>query len=474
MPGVRSLAPCRSDHDKIRRMRRLLPLTCFLLALTSLAQHTNRVSPPSRWIGTWAAAPVRLEGERAQPLPIGKEEVTLRQVVHISQGGKRMRLVLTNEFGSTPLTISAAHVALLAAGSKILPATDQTLTFDGKDSTTIPAGRTAASDPVSMVLPIFSDLVISLQVPAQALDGITVHPEALTTTFIAQGAQTAAVEFVKPSAITPGSATPDLAAPIEGSSEIPGSSKPIVAPARPARQTTEVQGPAGRVMQTTSWYFLKGVEVDGSRKSAAVIAFGASITDGARSTPETNRRYPDVLATRFAAQKKTGALAVLNEGLGGNRLLHDGYGPSGLSRFDRDVLGQSGAHFVILLLGGNDIGETHLGHDPVTAEQVIDGLTELARRAHARGMRVLGATLTPFTGASYSSPEGESMRQQVNSFIRSAAIFEGAIDFASAVAAPNDPSRLARKYDSGDHLHPNHDGYAAMAAAVNLKLFHKR
>ena len=451
-------------------MRLLVSLLFLFLLLPGGAVAQQK----SHWLGTWAASPMRLEEDRAANLPIGSREVTLRQVVHISQGGKQMRVVLSNEFGDAPLTVASAHVAFLASGSRILPLTDHALTFNGGAGVTIAPGKTAASDPLNLVLPIFSDLVLSFHLPAQELHGITFHASALATSYFAEGDQTAAFEFVLPSAVSPGLTAPNVAAPIEGNPRIPTSSKPIVASGTLPASEGAASGPVGTVLQTTSWYFLKDVEVNATRKSAAVVAFGDSITDGARSTPELNGRYPDQLAPLLAANKKTAAVAVLNQGIGGNRILHDGYGPRALDRFDRDVLEQPGVRYVILLEGINDIGTTSQGREPVTARQVIDGLTDLALRAHARHVRVFGATLTPFAGAGYATAEGEAMRQEVNAFVRSSSVFDGMIDFDKAVRNPRDPARLWKRYDSGDHLHPNDNGYAAMAKAVDLKLFRRK
>jgi lysophospholipase L1-like esterase len=227
--------------------------------------------------------------------------------------------------------------------------------------------------------------------------------------------------------------------------------------------------------KSSSWYFLKNVEVDHTRKSAALIALGDSITDGARSTPDTNRRWPDAFAALLGANKKTKAVSVLNVGISGNRILHEGTGPSALDRFDRDVATQPGARFLVITEGINDIGHTFAPPLlPVTAQQVIDGLSEIAKRAHAHGLKVFAGTLSPMGGSKYDAPQTEAMRQAVNAFLRSNTVFDGMIDFDKAVRDPDHPERMLSQLDSGDHLHPSDAGYAAMAAAINLKLFRKR
>ncbi len=397
----------------------------------------------------------------AAALPLGKQDVTVREVVHISQGGSRMRITFTNEFGTESLRISAAHVAFLSAGSKILPATDRALTFSGQPGVSIDPGKFVSSDPVTETVPVFSDLVISISLPAQDVPAITYHPSAFETTFIAPGEVTAALEFNKPAAGPAAISTPPM-----GTSVATGSAEP---------QTSGASESPDLLAQTTSWYFLKDVEVDRTRKSGTVVAFGDSITDGAGSTPDTNRRWPDVLAPRLAANKNTSALSVVNEGIGGNRILHEGTGPSALDRFDRDVLSQPDAAYVIMLEGINDIGNMHRAPaDMITEQQLVDAFTTLANRAHAKGVKFIGATITPYGGARYYSDDGEQIRQQVNTFLRTSKLFDGVVDFDKVTRDPSHPDRLLPKYDHGDHLHPSDAGYAAMGAAIDLKLFRNK
>lgn len=405
--------------------------------------------------------------DAAKKLPIGKQDVTLRQVVHISQGGKRMRVTFTNEFGTTPLRINTAHVAFLSAGSKILVNTDHPLSFGGRPGITIAPGQFASSDAITATVPIFSDLVISTAIPAQELPAITYHAAAHTTTFIAPGDLTTAEELTSPAAPPPGMPAPDVTAPITA----PLGGNPITSNTRP--QTSS--GGGDLLTRTTSWYFLKDVEVDRTKKSATVVALGDSITDGTGSTDETNRRWPDVLAPRLAAEKKTAALSIANVGIGGNRILHEGTGPSALDRFNREVLSQPGARYVLMLEGINDIGNMHRAPaDAIIEQQLIDAFTSLANQAHGKGLKFIPATILPYGGAKYFSEDGEAIRQHVNTFIRTSPFFDGCIDFDKVIRDPDHPDRMLPKYDHGDHLHPSDAGYAAMGAAIDLKLFRKK
>lgn len=397
-----------------------------LFVLASLLPASGFAQKDSDWVGTWtsAAMPLAQPSDKAK-LPLGYDDVAVRQVVHISQGGKRLRVVFTNEFGTTPLHIRAAHVAFLAAGSKILPATDKALTFAGSPEITIAPGQFAYSDAVKETVPVFSDVVITTSIPTQTMPTITYHALGMTTTWFAPGGDVAAPELAD-------------------------------------------------AIKTSSWYFLKSVEVDKERHSAAVVTIGDSITDGARSTPDTNRRWPDQLAPLLVAGKKTKRLSVLNVGISGNRVLKFGAGPSALDRFDRDVVKQPGAKYVVLLDGINDIGNMHRAPvDAITEKDMLDAYTTLANKAHAAGLKIIAATLLPYEGAKYYSEDGEQIREHLNTFFRTSKLFDGVIDFDKIIGDPQHPLRFNPKYDSGDHLHPSDAGYTAMAAGIDLKLFRK-
>ncbi len=402
---------------------RLTRLVLPLLLLTALPIAHAAKPAADHWVGTWATAPVAKENKSGE---IG-EEITLRQIVHVSLGGSQLRVVFTNELGTEPLKIEAASVALPVnnTSSEIRPGTEHTLTFSGNSSISIPPGAVMVSDPVAMTLPGLSDLAISAVLPPQPLKINTEHTYADCSNFEAAGNQVTATT---------------LSAPHE----------------------------------YFEWRFLKSVDVVAPANAAAVVAFGDSITDGAYATRNANTRWPDVLAERFAKDKATRELSVLNTGIGGNRVLHDGTGPSALARFDRDVIDQAGVRAVILLESINDIGhayDTHHTYDVVTAQDLITGLSQLARRAHTHGIKVYGATLTPYMGAGYSSEAGEAVREAVNHWIRTSNELDGVIDFDNAVKDPARPLMYLPAYDHGDHLHPGDAGYHAMGDSIDLKLF---
>jgi len=379
--------------------------------------------PGANWVGTWAASPVGSVVNEGQP---GPANTTYRNIVHTSIGGSAVRVQLTNEFGTEPLTVGAAHIAVSAGGGSIQTNTDHALTFNGKPTVEIPAGAFVLSDPVTMQAAPMSDLAVSVYVPEQRIRNTTCHTFGDSTNYVLQGDGTAA-------------ATADK-------------SNPIYA-----------------------WCFVKGIDVKTDGKAAAIATFGDSITDGAHATRDANRRWPDVLAARLQADKKTADLGVLNEGIGGNRVLHDGYGPSALARFDRDVIAQSGVKYLIILEGINDIGRLKNPHEPgdnITADDLIFGLTQLVTRAHQHGIKVFGATLTPYLPTGYSSPQGEEVRQAYNQWIRTSGIFDGVIDFDKITQDPANPGSFLPAYDSGDHLHPGDAGYKAMGDAIDLSLFH--
>lgn len=406
--------------------RTLPPLALLLFCLCCFNSNTASAASPDHWVGTWAASPVALVNREDK---FGAADTTYREIVHVSMGGPAIRVILTNEFGVDSLTIGAASVALSAGGSSIKPDASSPLTFNGRPSITIPAGALVVSDPVNLKLPPTSDLAVSIFVPAQAIGTVTLHGYADQTSYTAPGNFASEPSF--------GTST-DAATNIY------------------------------------SWPFLKGVDVKADNKAAAIVAFGDSITDGAYSTRNGNARWPDVLASRLQANKKTASLGVLNEGIGGNRVLHDKTGPSALARFDRDVLAQAGVKYLIIMESINDIGhakDPNRPYDVVSADDLIAGLSQLATRAHTHGIKVFGATLTPYIGAKYESPAGETMREAVNQWIRTTNQLDGVIDFDKVTRDPANPNVFLPADEHGDHLHPNDTGYKAMGDSIDLKLF---
>ncbi len=404
-------------------MRRgFLVLVCFVTLFTFGGFAALAQGPASNWVGTWAASPVGSVVNAVQP---GPSNTTYRNIVHTSLGGSAVRVQLTNEFGTEPLTVGAAHVAISAGGGSIQAGSDHALTFNGRPTVEIPAGAFVLSDPVAMQAAPLSDLAVSVYVPEQRIRNMTCHTFGDATNYVLMGDATAA-------------ATADNSSPVY------------------------------------AWCFVKGIDVKTDGRAAAIVTFGDSITDGAHATQDANHRWPDVLAARLQADKKTANLGVLNEGIGGNRVLHDGYGPSALARFDRDVIAQSGVKYLIILEGINDIGRLKDPHDPgdkITADDLIFGLTQLVTRAHQHGIKVFGATLTPYLPTGYSSPQGEQVRQSYNQWIRTSGVFDGLIDFDKATQDPAHPETFLPADDSGDHLHPGDAGYKAMGDAIDLSLF---
>jgi lysophospholipase L1-like esterase len=423
-------------------------LAAVALAAILLGVPQAGAQQGEHWVGTWTAAlvgrpqnppppavppaPAPATGQ-VRPATAGPpapapfmhfNNQTLRQIVHTSIGGRRVRVVLSNAFGTSPLTIGAAHIALRDKGPAIVTASDRALTFSGRPTMTIPAGAVLFSDPVDLAVSALSDLAIDVYLP-----GNTNAPSPLT--FFGAALQTSYVS--------------------ETGNHAGASAFPVVA-------------------TTASWFLVSRVEVMAPQSVGAVVAVGDSITAGSRSTPDTNNRFPNHLARRLAVLPSP--MAVLNAGIGGNRVLSEGNFGQGLNvvaRFDRDVLQQTGVTHVIVLEGINDIGQARENPTP-TAEDLIAAHKQLIERAHARGIKIFGATLTPFEGANYFTQVGEAKRQALNQWIRTSRAYDGVIDFDAATRDPGHPARFLPQYESGDHLHPSDAGYKAMADAIDLAL----
>ncbi len=400
----------------------------FLFCYTGIAfaQHNH-------WIGTWAASPSpQLAGDAMHKAHLDFDNQTIREIVHISVGGNTLRVRLSNAYGKSTVEVGSAHIALHGQGMAIIPGSDHVLTFGGNSSVSIPPDAPVLSDPVKLKALAGAELVISLYLPKPTA-GAGIHYAAQETSYIGTGDLTAAASINEPTNIT-------------------------------------------------SWVFLTGVDVMASESAGTVVAFGDSITDGARSTVDANHRWPDTLAARLLARHGAREIAVVDAGIGGNRILHDAsanieFGVNALARFDRDVLSEPGVKYVIVLEGINDIGHppsSAPASETVSAEQIIGGLKQLIARAHTHGLKIFGATLTPFEGTIYQgyySPEKDVKREAVNKWIRTANAFDGVIDFDKAIRDPNNAGRMLPAYDGGDHLHPGDAGYKAMGDAIDLALF---
>lgn len=388
------------------------------------------------WVATWGAGQAKLAGEA-----IPEEGVTYRNIVRVSLGGKRARLVLSNRFGAQPLQIGGVTIARSAGDGN--QSTAQNVTFGGKAGTTIAPGATIFSDPVSFAVPPLGDVAVSLFLPKQDVTLYTGHAIAHQTNYRAAGNRIAAASM------------PDAT-------------------------------------RLRNWRVFVGLDVMAPNEAAAIVTFGDSITDGAGTTNNANRRWPNRLAERLQADPNYRHLAVANAGIGGNRILHDGGQPDargglhekGIARWSYDALERSGVKYIVLLEGINDIGRSSIiregkggprqarsPEEPVTADDLIGAMTRMIDQAHARGIKVIGGTLLPYGGANYERPDGQETRRALNAFIRTSGKFDGVIDFEKAVQDPANPDKFLKKYNDKDNLHPNDAGTKAMADSIDLGVF---
>jgi lysophospholipase L1-like esterase len=384
-------------------------LAVLLLAMVpgTAAPAVAEPAPPS-WTGSWETAP----SGTAPALP----GAAIRNVVHLSVGGTAVRIRLGNRFGTAPLRLGAVTVALRrGAGPGAVPGTLRTATFHGAPTVTVPPGRDTVTDPVPLSVPAAADLLVTVYTPDDS-GPATYHQTALQTSYVARDGAGRAAD----------------------------------------------QGGGAYTRTVSSWYYVTGVDVLGAA-SGCIVAFGDSLTDGNGSTPDANHRWPDRLAARVRADR----LGVLNAGISGNRLLRDGTGPRARARLDADALDRAGVRVLVVLEGINDIKGTPTADD-VTA--YADAYRALVARAHARGLRVVGVTLTPYRGFSAYTGAREAVRQRVNAFIRTRGTFDAVADADAALRDPTDPTRLLPAYDPGDHLHFNDAGMTVVAETVRRAL----
>ena len=405
--------------------------TC-LTAMMAMSSPTEA----AEWTASWGAAPLP-PSPAMGPFPATPafSNQTIRQIVRITVGGSRVRIRFTNEFGSKPLLIGAARVALADAKGVIVPGTDRALSFAGKPTALIPAGSPFLSDPIDFPTKSLAYVAISTYLPEDT-GPCTCHAVGLQTAYVSDTGNFVAGEFAP-------------------------------------KQTNSARA------------FISGVAVYSTVPARTVAVLGDSISDGVGSTSDSNRRWPDLFAERLAARHGHQKLGVVNMGISGNRVLNDGAGQSALARFDRDVLSLPGVAYVIIFEGVNDLGISFgQFHGPLaevfkslvpqsksTAEAMIAGYQQLIDRAHGKGLKVFGATIAPYEGADYYSPEGEAVRQQINSWIRTRGAFDAVLDFDAALRDPNRPTQIAAPLQSGDHLHGSDLGYEAIAKSINMALF---
>jgi len=417
----------------------------FVLASVEI-QGQSKTATSEHWVATWATpqeiaatVPDRpvlppdikmpdfqgMRGNRVpRPIPSVADKQTVRMIAHTSIAGKKVRIELENAFGKQAVSIGAAHIAVRTTGSSIDSRSDRLLTFSGSKSVILRPGAILVSDPVDFEVGPMSDLAISLFIE-KSEGPPTNHMLGLHTTYVSNGDTSGAASMPDP-------------------------------------------------VTKTSYLWLRSVDVEASSGAFAIVCLGDSITDGFKTTVDADQAWPALLSKRFG-EKKSAKIAVLNEGISGNQVLRDGAGISALARFDRDVLAEPGVRWVVLLEGINDIN-THgqiTGPDALTAEDLIAGYLQLIERAHMHGLKIMGATLTPDGGLWLAGPVGEATRQKVNQWIRTSGSFDGIVDFDAATRDKTDSMRMRADFDSGDHIHPNDAGNAAMADAFRLDVFTK-
>jgi lysophospholipase L1-like esterase len=374
------------------------------------------------WVGTWTAAPAPAEG-------VAFSNHTVRMIPRVSLGGGTLRVRISNASGTRPLAIGAACVGVRSGGPAVVAGSNRRLTFGGESGATIAAGALVVSDPVELAVAPLSDLAVSLHLPGD-----------LPASFGITGRYARQTNYISP----------------------------------PGDFTAEEVMPVGRL--TDDWYFVCGVDVVAPPETGAIVALGDSLTDANISTHDGHHSWPSQLARRLVGRQRGRPMAVMNQGLGGNRILHDIRGDSGLRRFDRDVLAQPGVTHTVIMLGANDLrNRPGKPEEEVTAPQMIAGLKQFAVRGRARGIKVIGGTLTPYENETFLAgawnPKRETVRQAVNEWLRKSDAFDGIVDFDRALRDPHHPTSMLPIYDCGDHLHPSDLGYRTMGDAIDLSLF---
>jgi lysophospholipase L1-like esterase len=384
-----------------------------------MSQHSQH----QHWVGTWTASPAPSEAG------YGLNNHTVRMNPRVSLGGETIRVRVSNAYGTRPLAVGGGTVGLRGKGPGVVPGSLRALAFNGAADTTVAAGAVLVSDPVRLDVPALADLAVSIHFPGEI-------PPAFGIT----GRYARQTNYISP----------------------------------PGNFAGETVMPVGKL--TDEWFFISGIDVAAAPETGGVVCLGDSLTDANISTHDAFCRWPDQLARRLAERKGGRPVAVMNQGLGGNRILHDLRGDSGLKRFDRDVLAQPGVTHAIVMLGTNDLRNRNAKpEEEVTGEQMIAGLHQMAVRAQAKGIRFIAATLTPFGNETFMAnawnPTRERHRITVNNWIRETGALDGLVDFDAAIRDPAIPTQMATPYDCGDGLHPSDLGYCKLGDAIDLALF---
>lgn len=409
----------RIRHHKSLHLYSIVALSCILLSTCSLSRQSGGRTD-SEWVGTWSTGPQLVEPQNNPPSP-GLTDNSLRQVVRVSIGGKLLRIKFSNEFSKSPVTMHSVQIAASTGSGGVDLSTNTKLTFNGNQKVTMSPGTAVFSDPVAFDLRPRMDVAITIYFGATSAD-VTGHPGSRTTSYILPGNNTTVTDFT-------GSVTTD------------------------------------------HWYVINGIDVRAPSSASCVAIIGNSITDGRGSTTNMQNRWPDLLSERLLANPGTSQVGVLNLGIGGNCVLRNCLGISGVSRYNRDILSQQGVKSVIVFEGVNDIGAVRSAEAAASVSAgLIAAYKMMIDSAHSRGLKIYGATITPFKGNNYYNQFSESCRGDVNEWIRNSGRFDAVIDFDKVVRDPEDTIRLASSFQN-DGLHPDLAGFRKMADCIDLKLF---
>lgn len=414
------------ERFSIRGPFKIIPVLCLLLCTVTLSgfagNEGSTVRAAKGWVGTWGTGLQAVEGRNLPPAP-GLSNNTLRQVVCVSIGGKKLRLQFSNQFGKTPVTMKAVQIAVSTGGGAIDQSTSKTLKFNGSQEVTMQPGADITADPLSFDLKPRMEVAITISY-GETSATMTGHSGSFTTSYLLAGDH----------------ATPDA--------------------------------DFKDAVKTQHWYTIKGIDVEAAKSAGAVAVFGDSITDGNGSGTNKQDRWPDILEMALLKNPATKQVGVLNMGIGGNCVLSPGFGPSGIDRFDREVLQQAGVKWLILFEGINDIGATRDSTRAVAvANNLIAAYDKMIAQAHAKGIKVYGATITPVKKSFYYTAYHDAARNAVNNWIRTSGHFDAVIDFDKAIRNPEDEAMILPANQSGDYLHPSELGYQVMGGIVDLSLF---